>query len=722
MNSSTKVLLAVQAIAILTILLDIPVARQIIGFIYLMFLPGYLLLRILKLNVTSVFETVPLSVGLSLTFSMFLGLAVNQALPFLGITAPLSVLPLLVVLSAALFALTFIADRNPDSPAHVYSLPAPKQLVPFIFLAVIPVLSLFGALYHSSWALLLMVALVSVIAVFAVVFRRWLPSSFFPIAVAVIGLSLIFQREFISANLLGYDTFGEFYVFSSTNTQSLWDPYLFLSQFELRDYNSMLSVTVLPTMFSQLLNITGEWIFKIPYFLLYCLVPLTMYQMYKQGFGKGIAFLGAFYFILFPRFYGEERRQTIGELFLVLILYTILTNSISPKKKELLIGIFGIALVVSHYSTFYVFIFCALATWASLLIMENLSTVRNWKKPPLLKRSFRLRKVLTARVLFVIIAFAVLWYTLVSTSLDQTFMSFVNRLATTFSTGFFDLTSRGGAVSGFISPDLTGVTLAYQADFFISKIPYVLIGLGLVVLLINRKKLNLQAEYIPMALAAAFILIMTFVLPSFADAFVEDRFFHLLLIFLAPLSFYGGYVIITWASKHFTTIKQARTIALVLLCVIFVAVFLVKVGFVYEVTDDLSPGASSSMSFSAMEESSNPQVLAHLYGSYVPDCDVYSAEWLSVHTPKDSVLFADADARQHVLRGYALRVVNEAHLLSVNNTITPDSYIYLRYLNTQGCYVAVSGEPIDMAHVSDQLTDTNRIYSDGGSEIYYSTP
>jgi hypothetical protein len=68
------------------------------------------------------------------------------------------------------------------------------------------------------------------------------------------------------------------------------------------------------------------------------------------------------------------------------------------------------------------------------------------------------------------------------------------------------------------------VTLAYQADFFISKIPYVLIGLGLVVLLINRKKLNLQSEYIPMALAAAFILIMTFVLPSFADAFVKSIF------------------------------------------------------------------------------------------------------------------------------------------------------------------------------------------------------
>ena len=128
-----------------------------------------------------------------------------------------------------------------------------------------------------------------------------------------------------------------------------------------------------PMIYSKLMNIQGEWIFKIIYFLFYALVPLTMYEMYKHNFGKATAFLAAFYFITFPRFFGEERRQIIGELFLVLILFTILSSSINFKKKEPLIAIFGISLIVSHYSTFYIFMFCALFAWVAILLLEKLS-------------------------------------------------------------------------------------------------------------------------------------------------------------------------------------------------------------------------------------------------------------------------------------------------------------------------------------------------------------
>jgi uncharacterized membrane protein len=125
-----------------------------------------------------------------------------------------------------------------------------------------------------------------------------LPKTFFPVAIVVFAVSLIFQRELITTNLLGYDTFGEFNVFSMADISSLWRPYLSFNQSELRDYNSMLSVTVLPTIYSKLMNIQGEWIFKIIYFLFYALVPLTMYEMYKHNFGKATAFLAVILFLL----------------------------------------------------------------------------------------------------------------------------------------------------------------------------------------------------------------------------------------------------------------------------------------------------------------------------------------------------------------------------------------------------------------------------------------
>jgi uncharacterized membrane protein len=715
LNFSLKLAVAIQIVTVVTILLDIPVARQIVGFIYISFFPGFLILKILKLGFKSPFEELPFTVGLSIAFSMFTGLAANELYPLLGISEPLSVLPLLLTMGAILTVLTFVVGRkqvsNHVSSANSYSLPSRKQIVPFALLAVVPFLSIFGALYHSSLALLLMAGTIALLVIVALFFRKSLPSTFFPIFIVIVAVSLIFQRELISQNLLGYDTFGEFYVFNATNTHSFWNASLLLTQPELRDYNSMLSVTILPTMYSKLMNISGEWIFKILYFLLYAFVPLSMYYMYKQNFGKATGFLAAFYFVLFPRFYGEERRQIVGELFLVLLLFTIISSSISLKKKQLLIGVFGIALAVSHYSTFDVFVFCSLFAVVAILLAEKL---------PIIKHPPKINKILSTRIMLVILAFGIIWFTFASTSLDQTFISFVTRLVNSFQTGFSNVGSRGNTVSDFVSPTLNTTTLTYKADYYINKIPYFLLGIGVIAFIKNRKKLSMQAEYFPMAIGALLILILTFVLPSLADSFVEERFYHLALIFLAPICFYGGITVLTWVSKHFMHPKRARTLAIGILCVLFVVIFLFKVGFVNEVAVDLGPGASPAFSFTHMVTSQNPGVLAAFYSEYVPDCDVNSAKWLSVMTPSNSTLYADADARQHVLRGYALRVVDGNNILSNGTIIAPNSFVYLRYLNVQGYFVDSKGAVLNMTLLNNQLENADKIYSNGYSEIYFS--
>ena len=709
---SLKLAITIQIAAVIVVLFDIPVARQIIGFIYIAFLPGFLILRVLKLGFKNPFEALPFCVGLSIAFSMFLGLAANELYPLLGLTEPLSVLPLLVTMGGVLQVLTVIT-RNNVSSVSSYSLPSFKKMFPFVLIGIIPFLSIFGALYHNSTSLLLMAVMIAIVFAIAIFFRKFLPSEFFPIAIVVFAISLILQRELISQNLFGYDTFGEFYVFSATNTHSFWNASLNLTQSELSDYNSCLSVTILPTMFSKLMNISGEWIFKVLYFVLYAFVPLTMYIMYKQNFGRVTAFLSAFYFVIFPRFYGEERRQIVGELFLVLLLFTILSSSISLKKKQLLIAIFGIALVATHYSTFDVFIFCALFAAVGVFALE---------KFPIRKYAPKIKKILTPKILLIVLAFGIIWFTFASTSLDQTFISFVTRLVGSFQTGFSNVGSRGGTVSDFVSSNVNIMTLTYQADYYINKIPYLLIGVGLLAFIINRKRINLPTEYILMVFAATLILIMTFILPSLAASFVEERFYALALIFLAPACFYGGITALTWVLKRSIHPKKARSLAISILCVLFIAVFLFKVGFVNEVTGDLGPGVSPAFSFAPMITSQSPQVLSTFYGEYVPDCDVSSAKWLSANTPNNSILYADSDARQHVLRGYALRVVDYKYILTNGTTFAPNSYIYLRYLNVQGYFVDPNGQVLNMTLLSGQLNDASKIYSKGGSEIYYSGP
>src|SRR4030043_136102 len=94
-------IIAIIVITNIACLLDIPVLRQISGFVFLTFIPGFLILLVLRLNRLGLLEKIVLSVGLSIAFAMFFGLAENILLLAIGFTRPLSSTPLLVSFSIA---------------------------------------------------------------------------------------------------------------------------------------------------------------------------------------------------------------------------------------------------------------------------------------------------------------------------------------------------------------------------------------------------------------------------------------------------------------------------------------------------------------------------------------------------------------------------------------------------------------------------------------------
>lgn len=60
----------------LFILFDIPVLRQVFGFLFVLFLPGYALVRVLYDELDNL-EKIALGIGLSIAISVFVGLALN---------------------------------------------------------------------------------------------------------------------------------------------------------------------------------------------------------------------------------------------------------------------------------------------------------------------------------------------------------------------------------------------------------------------------------------------------------------------------------------------------------------------------------------------------------------------------------------------------------------------------------------------------------------------
>ena len=88
-------ILFIQVALLVTICLDainlhIPLIRELLSFIYLLFIPGILILRIIKLHKLGTIRTVLYSCGLSISSIMFIGFFMNLIYPFLGIKNPIS--------------------------------------------------------------------------------------------------------------------------------------------------------------------------------------------------------------------------------------------------------------------------------------------------------------------------------------------------------------------------------------------------------------------------------------------------------------------------------------------------------------------------------------------------------------------------------------------------------------------------------------------------------
>ncbi|MDH5696700.1 MAG: hypothetical protein OEZ00_08925, partial [Dehalococcoidia bacterium] len=92
--------------------LDLPGLRQLVGLLFLAFVPGILILRILKIHHIGVIESLLYSVGLSLAFVMATGVVVNFALPPLGISHPITLFPLMGAVAIFSLILCFVAYKR----------------------------------------------------------------------------------------------------------------------------------------------------------------------------------------------------------------------------------------------------------------------------------------------------------------------------------------------------------------------------------------------------------------------------------------------------------------------------------------------------------------------------------------------------------------------------------------------------------------------------------
>lgn len=685
--------LVLQFIVCALVFFDVPVARQVLGFVYFTVFPGFLVVKILKLSKVGKMEIILLSVGFSVAFLMFAGLLINQFCFLLGFPRPLSLFPLMVILNSILLAGTFLLYVKKEKGG--LSVSKNLVLLPLVLLFLsLPVSTVVGAIWVSAFGnnsiLLFMILATMLLFIIGIVSKQALTTELYSIAVLIIAVSLLFHSTLISKYLVtfGSDIAGEYFVFKTTQNDAYWSSIPLYPGAWYGRINSMLSVTILPTTYSTLLNMNATHVLKVVYPIILSFVPLTLYRLWQKGFGKKMAFAATFLLMAQNTFYFEMvglARQMVGELFFVLLLFVILDKKIKHSNKMIGFVIFGVGLITSHYALAVIFLSFISIAYISLVLVKRPS--RNL--------------TLTMIVFFFVAMFTWYIYTSGSSAFDSilTYGNYVfNQLDQ-----FFDPASRGGTILrglGLEKPptiwNMISRGFAYATEL--------LIAFGFLGVITRQMNIKWEKEYFVFTIMAVGVLVALVALPGLAGTLNMTRFYHILLFFLAPLCILGAKFVIKLISK-----REKELGVSTLLLIVLVPYFLFQTNFVYEVV------GSESWSIPLSGYRMNGYKL-YSHSGYMDVWSVFGARWMRKNVDvQQSKVYADYSSIQ-VLITYGS--IYGGYIVPLSNTtrISANGTIYLNRLNTVHKLVVAQY----YVYPLDELTfldDMNKIYTNGASEI-----
>ncbi len=694
----SKGLLAIALILfssfIVSVVFQIPVARQILGFLYLTIVPGLLLIEVLGENKLDATETLVLSIGLSLVFLMVVGLVVNAGGPLFGILAPLSEVPLMVGLNTAILALClFVYFKGGRSEFPALG-PIKIKPVSVIFFSL-PVMAVIGTYLVNLSATdnLVLIAMIIAIAVlwgFSLL-DRFVPSNLYPLILVASALALLFHTSLISGHLNGYDVQYEYLFMRTTVASSQWIPNIY-DKFQV-----LMTVTILPATYWNILGLNGVWIEKILYPSIFAFVPVVLYKLFGVWLDKKTSFLAAIFFIASAEFFTEMLslgRQMIAEFFFALLLYIIFTKKINERTKLICFTFFSFGLIASHYALAYIFLFIIWASWLVRLVT-------------LKKKTISIRNVqFSFVIIFSVLIFS--WYIYVSSEAAfNTLTSVFNSVKGGVLNDFFDPNSRTSSV-------LLGVGVgATQTSSFINTLgrfwayaAELLVVLGFVFIFIKRKKRIFDIEYIAIIFMSIMLLVLSIALPNFVGNLGMTRLYHIALISLAPLCILSIEAISSLVSK-----KRKKVICIIICFVFLVPFLLFQTGAVYEIAKVQNYSFPLSLyRFNADEYNTL---------GIIDDKDISGIQWLSANYNENitTVYAAPIQRSLIVTGGYGMiPLSNTVDLASNNMPIRQQGIIYLALYNTH--YNDMSGYSTS-DYVNSTLNSKDSVYSNAGCEIYF---
>lgn len=393
--------------------IDIPLVRQIFGFLFLTFIPGYTILRILQIYKADKVEALLYAVGLSLLYIMSVDILINFILPLLGIKKPISLKPLLPLFDTTyllLFIWSYFKDENYREKNDTIGIGLKDVLDPQVLALVpLPILAMWGAYSMNEYINSVVILLIGCLFITLPlqkgskrIFTLW-----------IMSLALLYVYWMFSPHIWGADIYGEAYFSKLTLDNGYWNATI------QRNLNSIPLVTLAIPTFSELFDISITYVFKVlmPFYI--SLLPISLYLLYYYYFTDNkVPILASILFFISDLYYKVDItavRQVIAELYIVLLLIVITHR----RNKRVLMLFFIWAIIFSHYGSASIFFLMTIGVFVMSRIIKPKDNIND---------------NVIKKVMFLYTAAMISWYLYVSnSSLLYTYGSLANVIIKAFS-------------------------------------------------------------------------------------------------------------------------------------------------------------------------------------------------------------------------------------------------------------------------------------------------
>lgn len=682
----------------------IPFLKQIITFIYIIFIPGIALLKILRIHKLGYIETILYSVGLSIASLMFIGFFMNTIYPLIGMHKPISINYLIITLSLFISILFIILIRDKDSQKYknykdedndkenIQISLTPSMLLIIILLLLIFSFSILGTYlanyYQDNFVLMVLIILIAITVIVITTMNK--SQIIYPVAIYIMSLSLLYHDSLISLYITGWDIQIEYYLSNLVLTNSLWNPNI------ISNVNAMLSIVMLAPILSILLDMNLILIYKIIYPILFSLVPIGLFIVFKKLTNDKVAFLSCFYFISILTYYAgmiSLARQQIAELFLILIMVAMFDENLNRMKKAIIYIIFGFSLAVSHYGLSYLFLFSLIIIY--LMLFRNVD------------------QIVTSKFVLLYLVYALTWYVFVA---GGSAIFTIVTIGSHIKDSIFEILNPQ-TVEGLNIMVRNELSPMRDITKYLNIITQIFIVIGIFIMTIYNLygtakfkfqfKFEFPKKYMNFSYMNLIILILGVAVPFVASSLNTTRLYQIALIFLAPFSIIGGLALLNYAKIN---IKNS----LIMLSVFFSVFLLFNTGFIYEINNE--PASSISLNYSAD------------FPRY-SESEVFAAHWIKEIIKEKEVDRNGSTVYSDTYRDLLLlSMTGERNYLVGDEEITtqppPKSYIFLGKENIKNGKIALLSREykrnnIDLKNSTfyKKILKMNKIYETGDAQI-----